>query len=227
MTTQIVENLESFSEAELESLEFVPEELENIESELYPNLESISPEEVAKDLEAYFEGDIEQVGLEGIDRSSSSIGTRVKSKNTIAKTHSPRLRKRLGDTSSKRSGSSPRYTDRKEKGIWTGGRPSFLPGTKEKVLLKMDKFPGHPTKYKCQGTSRQCTGLRGGLTADQVTLDHKTSWEKYIRDHAEPNSEGKITLQSAKAAYSDINNLQGMCRICNSSKNNKEKGLFG
>jgi hypothetical protein len=64
MTTQIVENLELFSEAQLEALEFLPEELENIESELYPNLESISLEEVAKDLEAYFEGGGEQAGLE-------------------------------------------------------------------------------------------------------------------------------------------------------------------
>ncbi|MBD2526674.1 DNA/RNA non-specific endonuclease [Nostoc sp. FACHB-133] len=64
MTRQIVENLELFSEAQLESLEFLPEELENIESELYPNLESISLEEVAKDLEAYFDRNIEEVGLE-------------------------------------------------------------------------------------------------------------------------------------------------------------------
>jgi hypothetical protein len=65
MTTQIVEGLELFSEAQLESLEFLAEELENIEFELYPNLESISPEQVAKDLEAYFEGGLEQAGLEG------------------------------------------------------------------------------------------------------------------------------------------------------------------
>jgi hypothetical protein len=64
MTTQIVGNLELFSEAELESLEFIPEELESIESVLYPNLDSISLEEVAKDLSAYFEGNIEQAGLE-------------------------------------------------------------------------------------------------------------------------------------------------------------------
>jgi hypothetical protein len=62
MTTQIVEGLELFSEAQLESLEFLPEELENIEFELYPNLESISPEQVAKDLEAYFEGGLEKAG---------------------------------------------------------------------------------------------------------------------------------------------------------------------
>lgn len=64
MTTQIVGNLELFSEAEIEALEFLPEELESTESELYPNLESISLEKVAKDLKAYFEGGVEQAGLE-------------------------------------------------------------------------------------------------------------------------------------------------------------------
>lgn len=63
MTAHIVE-FESFTEAELETLEFFPEELESIEAELYPNLESISPQTVAKDLEAYFEGDVEAAGLE-------------------------------------------------------------------------------------------------------------------------------------------------------------------
>ncbi|QFS52757.1 hypothetical protein [Nostoc sphaeroides] len=76
MTTQIVENLELFSEAQLEALEFLPEELENIESELYPNLDSISLEVVAKDLEAYFEGDVEGAGLEARGRSSSRGGAR-------------------------------------------------------------------------------------------------------------------------------------------------------
>ena len=38
MTVQIVEQIEYFSPEELETLEFLPEELENIESELYPDL---------------------------------------------------------------------------------------------------------------------------------------------------------------------------------------------
>ncbi|MCC5604526.1 hypothetical protein [Nostoc favosum] len=76
MATQIVENLELFSEAQLEALEFLPEELENIESELYPNLESISLEEVAKDLEAYFEGDVEEAGLEARGRGGGARGGR-------------------------------------------------------------------------------------------------------------------------------------------------------
>ncbi|MDZ8069879.1 MAG: hypothetical protein RMY64_30425 [Nostoc sp. DedQUE08] len=73
MKAQIVEQVELFSEAELQSLEFVPEELEAIEAERVPDLDSISFEEVAKDLEAYFEGDVEGAGLEGKKGSSSGI----------------------------------------------------------------------------------------------------------------------------------------------------------
>ncbi|WDD36527.1 hypothetical protein PQG02_35900 (plasmid) [Nostoc sp. UHCC 0926] len=71
MKAQIVEQVEFFSEAELESLGFVPEELEAIETERVPDLDSIAFEDIAKDLEAYFEGNIEQAGLEGRGRSPS------------------------------------------------------------------------------------------------------------------------------------------------------------
>jgi hypothetical protein len=64
MKTQIVEQIEFFSERELESLEFLPEELEAIEEERVPDLDSISFEEVAKELETYFEGGVEQAMLE-------------------------------------------------------------------------------------------------------------------------------------------------------------------
>ena len=64
MKAQIVEQLGLFSEAELESLEFLPEELEVIEEQRVPDLDSISFEDIAEELEAYFEGDIEAVGLE-------------------------------------------------------------------------------------------------------------------------------------------------------------------
>ena len=64
MKAQIVKQVEFFSEAELESLEFVPEELEAIEEERVPDLDSISFEDVANDMEAYFEGDIEEARLE-------------------------------------------------------------------------------------------------------------------------------------------------------------------
>jgi hypothetical protein len=55
MKAQIVEQIELFSEAELESLEFVPEELEAIEAERVPDLDSISFEDIAEGLEAAFE----------------------------------------------------------------------------------------------------------------------------------------------------------------------------
>lgn len=55
MKAQIVEQVEFFSEAELESLEFLPEELEDIEAERVPDLDSISFEDIAEDLEAALE----------------------------------------------------------------------------------------------------------------------------------------------------------------------------
>jgi hypothetical protein len=64
MRTQIVEQIELFSEAEQESLEFLPEELEAIEEQRVPDLDSISFEDIAEELEAYFEGDIEGAELE-------------------------------------------------------------------------------------------------------------------------------------------------------------------
>ncbi|NMG08386.1 ribonuclease domain-containing protein [Brasilonema sp. UFV-L1] len=64
MKAQIVEQVELFSEAELQSLEFVPEELEAIEAERVPDLESISFEDIAEDLEAYFKGGVEEAALE-------------------------------------------------------------------------------------------------------------------------------------------------------------------
>jgi hypothetical protein len=57
MKAQIVEPLKFFSEAELESLEFLPEELEAIEEERVPDLDSISFEDIAEDLEAILETD--------------------------------------------------------------------------------------------------------------------------------------------------------------------------
>jgi hypothetical protein len=65
MKAQIVEQIELFSEAELESLEFLPEEVEAIEEQRVPDLDSISFEDIAEELEAYFEGDIEGAELEG------------------------------------------------------------------------------------------------------------------------------------------------------------------
>jgi hypothetical protein len=61
MKAQIAEQVELFSESELESLEFVPEELEAIEAERVPDLDSISFEDIAEDLEAAFEQDGEAV----------------------------------------------------------------------------------------------------------------------------------------------------------------------
>ncbi len=58
MKAQIVEQIELFSEVELESLEFVPEELEAIEQERVPDLDSLSFEDIAEDLEAILKTDV-------------------------------------------------------------------------------------------------------------------------------------------------------------------------
>lgn len=70
MKTQVIEQVELFSEAELESLEFVPEELEAIEAERVPDLDSISFEDIAENLEASFEAE----GLEGWNRIAGRLG---------------------------------------------------------------------------------------------------------------------------------------------------------
>ena len=75
MKTQIVERVEFFSEAELESLEFLPEELEVIEEQRVPDLDSISFEDIAEELEAYFEGDIEGAELEA--RGGSHVNMKM------------------------------------------------------------------------------------------------------------------------------------------------------
>jgi hypothetical protein len=77
MKAQIIEQVEFFSEAELESLELVPEELEAIEAERVPDLDSISFEDIAKDMEASFEAE----GLENWTRVSGRIGALVATKN--------------------------------------------------------------------------------------------------------------------------------------------------
>ncbi|MEH2258255.1 hypothetical protein [Nostoc sp.] len=61
MKTEIVEQVELFSQEEIESLELLPEELEAIEAELVPNLENIYFEDIAEDLEAAFEQHSEAV----------------------------------------------------------------------------------------------------------------------------------------------------------------------
>lgn len=72
MTVQTVEQIEMLSEADLENLQLLPEELAEIESELYPDLENISLEEVAQECLPYFylgKGDVRRMsaGMEELE----------------------------------------------------------------------------------------------------------------------------------------------------------------
>jgi len=82
MRTQIVEQIELFSEAELESLEFLPEELEAIEEQRVPDLDSISFEDIAEELESSFEAE----GLEKWRPMVGRIGAVVATKDYKAGT---------------------------------------------------------------------------------------------------------------------------------------------
>jgi hypothetical protein len=77
MTANIVKISEPFSEADLEYLEFLPEELKSIESELYPNLESISFEDVAEEMEAYLECRSKNEGWDFRQDKSKAIPSQI------------------------------------------------------------------------------------------------------------------------------------------------------
>jgi hypothetical protein len=62
-TTNGVEQVEYFSEADAEAIAIQPEDLEALEAEV-ESLENVAFEDVAEDLEAYFEGDAEGESLE-------------------------------------------------------------------------------------------------------------------------------------------------------------------
>ncbi len=90
-----VEQLELFSEADIESIE--TESLEaSIESQLEETLESLSTESVAEDVEAYMEGNLERLTPSSyVNRRLTKIFT-VLVKNTVKKiTSNPKTRAKL------------------------------------------------------------------------------------------------------------------------------------
>ncbi len=76
MATFAVEtNLEAFTEADAESLEFAPEDLEGLETESLESasLEDVNPESVAESLEGLMEG---MEGMEGIEANGNGFARR-------------------------------------------------------------------------------------------------------------------------------------------------------
>ena len=111
------------------------------------------------------------------------------------------------------------------KGMFNGtSRPAYLDGTKDKVLARMRSKTQLGTRvYECPGCKNTDAHW---VTADEVTIDHKMDWQRWIRSKAKPEENGEITNESARIAYSDIRNLKGMCQPCNSSKSGP-KGVYG
>ena len=95
-TTNSVEELEFFSETDMESVQIESSELENLESVLEENLESISVESVADDVEEYMEEVIESRGSSHPANRQLSKITAHLAKKALQKTMmNPRTRKKL------------------------------------------------------------------------------------------------------------------------------------
>ncbi|BAY95688.1 MULTISPECIES: hypothetical protein [unclassified Tolypothrix] len=94
-TNGAAETLESFSEADIETLEYESAEA-GIESQLEENLESVSFESVAEDVEAYMEGDLERrPPSRSVIKRLTKIFTALV-KNTVKKiTSNPKTRAKL------------------------------------------------------------------------------------------------------------------------------------
>ena len=91
-----LEQLELFSETDMESVQIESSELEGIESVLEENLESISVERVADDVEEYMEGVIKSRGSShSVGRRCAKITAYLGTKAVKRTMSNPRTRKKL------------------------------------------------------------------------------------------------------------------------------------
>jgi hypothetical protein len=118
-------------------------------------------------------------------------------------------------------GGAPRYYEQTESGVWNGNRPSFFI-----TCAALANLSGSPTQNNNGVAEYQCEDCLGFFAIKShanggafITIDHITPWDVYIRDNAAPNTDGRISSQSARDAYNDIDNLKFLCNSCNSSKN--------
>jgi len=118
-------------------------------------------------------------------------------------------------------GGAPRYYEQTESGVWNGNRPSFTI-----TCPQLANLSGSPTKNTNGVVEYECEDCKGffPIKSDAnggwyITIDHITPWDVHIRDTAAPLPDGKISSQSARDAYNDIDNLKFLCNSCNSSKN--------
>ena len=163
-----------------------------------------------------------------------AMGERVAAKNQARRAFSPRLRERLRDAADSPAPSSDRdwrspERQRREPGIWDGRSRSPW---NEETWDALWQRGGNSTDasntrlYKCEDCSKDFYRKRDnpGIVID-ATIDHKKDYRTWILERADPEIDGKITIQSAKKAYNDLRNLQILCRECNSRKNGP-KGIY-
>jgi hypothetical protein len=156
------------------------------------------------------------------NEENGTIGSRLKRRRSesaasVESTNRRSVRKRQRVT----------YNQQEEKGIWNGRQR--LPWSEETWDALWQQggnllAPGGAKLYPCV-TCGENFKRKKGKAKNFATIDHIVDFKKYINENAEPEHDGRISTDSATKAYNDLNNLQSMCRNCNSSKNAK-KGVF-
>lgn len=185
-------------------------------------------------------------------RRSARLAKKEQEKDRkMGRRRSQRLLKRKGLPSSSYSYKAPKKR-KKARMLWNERRPSFEETTWTTMLNTVaSKNVSGVNLYKCPECHRWVPRKRdlNSLTINKieiltgemkdtseikkdfiarlnvVSLDHKTNWKQYIWSNAEPTSTGEITKAAAKEAYNDTDNLEVMCKSCNSSKGGP-KGVY-
>lgn len=147
---------------------------------------------------------------------------------------------------------APMREEKKPRNLWNERRPQFEEATWTTMLARVPcRVQNGVGLYRCPECKNEVPRKRDlnrlkindiqtltGVAKDTrerksdfiarlnvVSLDHRTDWKQYIWSNAEPTSTGEITKAAAKVAYNDTDNLQVMCKSCNSSKNGP-KGVY-
>lgn len=149
-----------------------------------------------------------------------TIGSRVGRRNMGSRIRSARRREQLGTNAGERR-LIVRYIERVARGHWNG---RTRPAWEERVWRELADGVRQPHTYTCTECDRSPIYRRrdapaGSDRRHDATVDHIINWRTYIYDNAEPDDDGRITSRAAKIAYNDTDNLQILCRSCNSRKN--------
>lgn len=160
----------------------------------------------------------------------NSIASRVRDRNSASRFKSERLRNKIVKPrkTKKKGGGRVQYYEPRERGIWNGkSRPPWDGETWDALWARGNSKTDTNGRrlYVCEHCGEEVYRKSDKATKNDATIDHKIQFATYVWDNAVPNSSGKITSEAAREASNDLDNLQLLCRSCNSKKNGK-RNLF-